>query len=369
MKSVLVAALALFLVAAAPAPHQHHDEPPVGGVVSVDVCVDGARLHLLTAARARARATSEQPVRLSYQFSDDGGVTFSPAVELGAQQPATIAKRGMDAQIAAAGNHLLAVWPTAGSDKMGRGPMATAISSDGGRTWQAAGNPADDDLTIGHSFIDVAADAAGRFHLVWLDSREGNSKGLRYARSADGGATWSRNQTLDSDCCECCWNTIQTTDGVAVLYRDNGPRDMAMIRSADGGDSWSASTPVGRFRWDITACPHVGGALCVAAGAVHALVWTAKDQKTHGVYALNSADGGATFDSPRRVGQAGGSHPDLCATPDGRLIATWDADGGDGARRGIFIARSADGGRTWSEPRRMSDPAMFATHPRVVRTA
>jgi hypothetical protein len=40
-----------------------------------------------------------------------------------------------------------------------------------------------------HAFVDVAADAAGTFHLVWLDARggAGAGKGLRYARSTDGG--------------------------------------------------------------------------------------------------------------------------------------------------------------------------------------
>ena len=37
------------------------------------------------------------------------------------------------------------------------------------------------------SLADEHAAAGGVFHLVWLDSRDG-PKGLRYARSSDGGA-------------------------------------------------------------------------------------------------------------------------------------------------------------------------------------
>ena len=359
--------------AATTTPSHHHDEDerPVGGVISLDVCADGDRLHLLTAVRADG-----QPPRLQYQSSDDSGATWAAAVDFGAAQPPTIAKRGMDAQIAAAGKNLVAVWPTAGNDKMGRGPMATALSADSGRTWHAGPNPADDNLTIGHSFIDLAADARGRFHLVWLDSREGTTKGLRYARSDDAGATWSPNQTLDTDTCECCWNTIATTPagGVAgVLYRDANPRDMAMVCSDDAGQSWNSPVPVGRFNWDITACPHVGGALAFSSDtAAHALVWTAKDNVVHGVYALNSSDGGMTFAPPTRLGPHSASRPDLCATRDGRLIATWDAHAADDTSptlaRGIYTATSRDAGQTWSTPRRLSHPARTATHPRIGRT-
>ena len=382
-RAALLSAVALAIVmivsvapAATTAPSHHHhgdEEKPVGGAISLDVCADGARLHLLTAVR---RAVG--PPRLQYQSSDDDGATWSAPIELGAAGPPTIAKRGMDAQIAAAGKNVIAVWPTAGSDKMGRGPMATALSNDAGRTWRAGPNPADDNLTIGHSFIDVAADprGRGRLHLVWLDSREGATKGLRYARSDDGGATWSRNQTLDGDTCECCWNTIATTPagGVGVLYRDNNPRDMALVRLIAGGETWSTPTPVGIFNWEITACPHVGGALAFSStNAAHALVWLAKDNDAHGVYALSSSDGGTTFASPQRLGPHSASRPDLCVAANGHLIATWDADAADDASptliRGIYIAASSDAGQTWSTPRRLSDPARVATHPRVARTS
>ena len=365
---MLLVALPRVVVAADAHAHQHADEPVVGGVMSLDVCADGDRLHLLTASRPTAATAAERP-HLLYQNSDDAGVTWSAPIELGAQQPATIAKRGMDAQVAAHGNLLVAVWPTAGSDKMGRGPMATALSSDGGRTWRAGANPADEKLTIGHSFIDITADDAGRFHLVWLDSREGKNKGLRYARSDDGGATWSPNETLDGDTCECCWNTIRCSPagGVAVLYRDASPRDMAIVRSGDRGQTWSEPTPVGRFDWDITACPHVGGGLA-SDSALHAIVWTARDQATHGVYVLTSSHGGATWGDPVRVGASGASRPDLCAARDGRLVAAWDSDGDADERRGIYVATCADGGVTWSNAVRLSAPTHFASHPRLIAT-
>src|SRR5688500_455378 len=139
MKSFVIALLLLPSLASAAATHSHE---PVVGVASLDVYVAGDRIHLLTSSPD-----------IKHRYSDDGGETWSAPIALGKGQPTTIAKRGMDVQIAAAGDKIVAVWPTAGTDKMGRGPMATAISGDGGRTWRAGPNPADDRLTIGHSFI------------------------------------------------------------------------------------------------------------------------------------------------------------------------------------------------------------------------
>ena len=351
---------------AAGAAVKHHGKATeqASGVVSLDVCAQSDTIHLLIAVKQQGGSPQLRHLR-----SSDAGQTWTSPVLLGEDQPATIAKRGMDAQIAAAGDSLLAVWPTAGTDKMGRGPMATAISGDGGRTWRSGPDPSDSGLTIGHSFIDVVADAGGAFHLVWLDSRDGDNKGLRYARSSDGGVSWSRNAVLDADTCECCWNSLSVApDGrLCVLYRDANPRDMAMVSSADAGRSWTTPVTVGAFDWSITACPHVGGAIAFSdARTAHAAVWTAKDADAYGVFVLCSPDAGVTWGAPIRIGPPEASRPDLAAGPRGDLTLVYDAyvEGG----QGVFAVSSSDGGRIWSTAQRLSSAGATATHPRLVTT-
>ena len=202
---------------------------------------------------------------LFHARSLDGGRSFGAATRIGADWAAVHAPhRGTDPQIAAAGDRVVAVWTSPGTSKWGTGPLAVAVSNDGGRTWSRGGNPADDNSTDGHGFIDVAADPAGGFHAVWLDGRDGDS-GLRVASSADG-VVWRANANVDAVTCQCCWNDLAVLGPgrLAVLYRDRDPRDMAVAVSEDGARSWERRGTAGAFGWKVDGCPHVGGGLAVS---------------------------------------------------------------------------------------------------------
>jgi hypothetical protein len=369
---------------------------------------------------------------LFHARSPDGGRSFGPATRIGDDWATTppspggqggagdagvsvhAPHRGTDPQIAAAGNRVIAVWTSPGTSKWGTGPLAVAISNDGGRTWSRGGNPADDNSTDGHGFIDVAADPAGGFHAVWLDGRDGDT-GLRVA-SSDDGIEWRANASVDAVTCQCCWNDLAMLGPgrLAVLYRDRDPRDMAVAVSEDGARSWQRRGTAGAFGWKVEGCPHVGGGLAVLAGApragsagagaafdrastsgsagdaaavgratangratasvratgsgpatataetLHALVWTGAPDHV-GLYDVASRDGGRTWEEPRQLGGRGARHGDL-AVAAGELVAAWD----EGAA--IYASRSTDGS-TWGEPRRLTSASVRASHPLVIATA
>jgi hypothetical protein len=353
--------------------HEHaHGEPPKRtgkgkrdvvrvGVESLDVAVDGSTIHLLL---GDYHAETKLPA-LQHLRSTDGGATWSAPVRVDAgATPPKSPHRGMDAQLAASGTKLIALWGTAGTGLFGSGPIATARSADGGATWQPGPNPADDGLTTGHGFVDIAADSAGTFHLVWLDSRDGK-QGLRYAQSKDGGKSWSKNATLKSETCECCWNTLALgADGsVHALFRDKNPRDMAVISSPDHGARWSDPAKVGRFNWDFTGCPHVGGGLLVRGSTLHALVWTGATSH-NGAYHLASPDQGQSWSAPQRLGDADARRGDLATASSQSLAAVWDrvSDG----ESTVLASTSANGGQTWTEPKQLSTKGVNAAYPRVV---
>lgn len=357
------------LFAALVLPAVAHEHAPAAGVVSLDVQAEGDSVHLLT---------GESPALL-YRHSEDGGAAWSEPVRVDERKPAPFSlHRGLDAQIAAAADHLVAVWMTEGTDKWGSGPMATALSADGGKTWVAGPNPADDGSTTGHGFIDIAADDTGTFHLTWLDSRDGR-QGLRYARSSDHGQTWSANETLKKATCECCANALATAPGgtVAILYRDREPRDMGFVTLRDGGKTWSEPARVGAFGWELNACPHTGGGVAISQAEqytgpgrtmqttfMNAVVWTGKAGSA-GVHPLRSLDFGATWKPNPQLGRSSASHPALAANGQ-RLAAVWDEPAGD--KGSIWSATSSDAGATWSEPKRLSAPEASASHPLIVAT-
>ncbi|HEY1170185.1 MAG TPA: sialidase family protein [Verrucomicrobiae bacterium] len=332
------------------------------GIHSLDVYADGGTMHLLIADYQ----PNGQPILL-HQRSTDGGKTWSTRtrVDAGIIAPSS-PNRGMDAQIAGAGDKLGVVWMIKGTGLFNSGPLVTTISQDGGKTWRVGPNPADDGLTTGHSFSDLCADSAGNFHLAWLDSRDGR-QGLRYARSTDGGVSWQKNQTLKPDTCECCWNKLAAgPTGPLVLFRDKKPRDMALLTSPDGGTQWNKQTTVGNFSWDFNGCPHVGGGLATETKGktttTHAVVWTGKAEES-GVYHLSSKNN-KSWSKPQRLGTNSARRGDVATGAKGIGIVWEENEDGDIA---LMFSTSKDG-KKWSKPERIREASTTAAYPRIIGT-
>lgn len=347
-------------------------------VKSLDVYTDGAVIHLLT---GEADVESDG-VRLFYRRSSDGGASWTKSVRVDeGSTPPHKPRRGADAQLAASGNHLVAVWSIAGTGFEGGGPLVTAISADGGLSWQTGSNPANDNTTAGHEFADILADAQG-FHTVWLNTltqtdkkslfsffKQEDAQGLHYARSGDNGKSWSAHAVLDTQTCECCANKlVGSSDGTLyTLYRDTKPRDMSLFMGK--GQDWQQSGTIGNFDWDVDACPHTGGGLVVLPGqnapVLHAAVWTGKKNQA-GIYHLSSVDGGESWSEPRQLGDARTKYPDIAATLSGDIAMVWNGLTGDDQKAAVFGALSKDGGQTWSVQQRLSAVGVTASHPRVI---
>jgi hypothetical protein len=336
----------------------------VPDVLAMDVFVRGAAIDLLL---VEATASGKE---LRHQRSIDGGATWTAAKTVPRHGRGMVGHhRGMDPQVAATGDRVIVLWGLPGSSKWGEGQMATALSTDAGRTWAAGPSPSDDETGLAHAFLDLAVDDAGGVQAVWLDSRDG-AQGLRGASSRDGGRRWTRPVSIDTRTCECCWNkTLSTKPGsFLVLYRDKDPRDMGLAISEDDGATWTHRGPVGAFKWGFDGCPHVGGGLSrtVDQGReyLHAVVWTGADAHA-GVHVLRSDSGGRSWDAPRKFGALTAKHTDIAGA--GATVAVvWDER--RGSETAVVSALSRDHGHTWSEPVVVSRPGRTATHPLVVST-
>ena len=267
--------------------------------------------------------------------------------------------------------------------------LVASRSSDGGKTWartelpfslctggQTTGWPRASD-----PWVSIGPD--GRAYVVGLGS------GVAVSTSTDGGRRWSAPVTLAAndgtylvDKCTVTADPAQAGVAYAVwqryLRRRNGPpieSDTLLSVTRDGGRRWSAPRLVLAHTNDTgdvasVVLPGTRGALFHLAyrqaggvpgpGAAHLST----------LLVQRSSDGGRTWTAPRRIARirtAAGTLRDpasgkvirpgvasFALGSSGRLYAVWqDSRFGGGSIDQVAFSRSADGGRTWSKPRRL----------------
>lgn len=222
----------------------------------------------------------------------------------------------------------------------------------------------------------------------------GGASAMLVSRSSDGGRTWSTPSTLLRDGAQFFNDknsiTADPTDSrfvYAVWDRlgaaGGGPTIFA--RTTDGGDTWEAARSI----YDPGASSQtIGNVIAVMPSGMLVNLFTRLDFAPTGlaVATLNvllSSDQGGHWTGPFRVAEAlavGARDPDtgalirdgatlgqIAVAPNGHLWVAWqDARFSNGARDGIALARSTDGGQTWSAPVQVnSAPATQAFTPSV----
>jgi hypothetical protein len=98
------------------------------------------------------------------------------------------------------------------------------------------------------------------------------------------------------------------------------------------------------------------------------LAWLGGEGSDRRAWFARSADAGATWTEPIAVSPPGepagadeGSAPRLACDLEGRVALAWVAAGPDGRARGLRLARSVDGGRSWSAPASPADSGGLGT--------
>jgi len=215
----------------------------------------------------------------------------------------------------------------------------------------------------------ITTDLSGRIHLMWNEgsSATEGSPEVHYARSVDGGRTWSEPQVLSvRDDRRSLFPRGQFNacrgDTVAIAWRDSvegGNWDVHMAVSLDGGRSWRAPVAVNPLRDfqsdpDLVVDPH--GRLHLFFHQVSLRGNRYNDVRV--VYAY-SDDLGATwsdFDTvsfDRRSYLVEGSRYD----PEREVLWTFWKEEDRYARKGgdILAAYSTDRGEHWSTPEYVTD--------------
>ncbi|WP_461348292.1 sialidase family protein [Bradyrhizobium sp. USDA 4451] len=262
-------------------------------------------------------------------------------------------------------------------DQAFNGQVLTTRSTDGGRSFEppkpiTANNESQRFETIGF-------DPAGAVFAVWLDKRNRvpaqqrgekyDGAGLFFASSKDGGATYSDAQLAADNTCECCRLAL-AFDGAGhpvVVFRnifEGGVRDHAIVTFTD------LATPgelhrVSRDDWQIAACPHHGPSLTISREGTYHVTWYTNGKARKGLFYARSRDGGKTFSDPIPVGQPNRSpsRPQIIAGPRG-LVMAWKEF--DGQTTSINLMTSHDDGATWSTPAVIAGTVDSSDHPLLV---
>lgn len=207
-------------------------------------------------------------------------------------------------------------------------PAASAAAA----SWQspvAIGPGASAPATDARPGIAVAPN--GAIHVVWEASGD-----IRYARSSDGGVTWSAPRAISDDATTTQEFPTLAVDAGGRLYaawldRRATPGQIFLTRSDDGGTSWSANARVDsgpstnyRFAPALAARPGVADSVSLAY------------LRNDGVgdeqpFATSTADAGQTWSAEQRVGASGtpwydpvdGRNTALIVRSDGGLVAAW----------------------------------------------
>jgi len=211
-------------------------------------------------------------------------------------------------------------------------------SRDGGLTWSAPATLVRDGASAFNDKETVTADPndARYAYAVWDRITTQNTGPTMFARTADGGATWEPARAIydPGPGAQTIGNLIRVLpDGTLVnlaahLIGDDASFSQAaleVIRSTDHGATWSAPIRVSDFRPLGARDPATGQAI-----------------------------------------RDGSVIPQMAVAPGGTLYVVWQDGRFAGNHDAIALARSADGGLTWSAPLRINaEPSVAAFTPQV----
>ncbi len=257
------------------------------------------------------RASSASNVMLRHSAD---GVSFSAPVRVNDQaSDATVRNENPPKVIAGADGEVYVCW--ANERGKWKGNIRFARSTDGGKTFSPAITVNSDGAAepSGHAFQSIAVDKRGRIYVAWIDERnkrkEDRGGEIWLAVSTDRGKSFSRDRRILTDVCECCRTNLQidAAGNLYLTYR-TVPRVGPMYRDI------------------IIACSQDGGKT-FAQTVVSEDKWDIPGCPVAG--------------------------PSFSLDGAGRITTIWFMGGGE--RPGLYYATSTDSGKTFS-PRRLLDP-------------
>lgn len=257
---------------------------------------------------------------------------------------------------------LLAVFPKLATGKTGETP--SQVTAPARSRWmpdrRLTVNAANSQLSYNFA-RSIAADEAGRVHVVWYDKRDGNSQ-IYYKRSMDGGDTWEPEVRLSYDPALREHPAIAASGNhVYVVWHDsrNEGLDVFFKSSADGGLTWSGETPL------TTDGSSAYASIAAEGETVHVIWGSHQEGPQTEIYTSHSTNAGLTWAVATRLSELpDDSWSPTIAITGKQVYAAW-VDTSDENEEEYF-RRSTDGGSTWEPVVRLTNNRANSWAPSMV---
>jgi hypothetical protein len=257
-------------------------------------------------------------------------------------------------------------------------PVAVVASASGdhGRTWQVPTTVATAEPGNDSDAVTASPTRAGRAYLVWANwdhtYQLPMTNALRFSRTTDHGAHWSEPVLIHRPAptaIDFSGHIVVLGDGTLLTVWANfdlaqGLGTLMASRSPDEGRTWQpevviASQPVGMFTDPETGqeLPQPGFPSVALSpdGVVYVASESSSAPTSGAVSVARSADGGRTWSTTRLPGvTAFAFEPAIAVDSGGTVGLLWydlrsDAPGDAALTTDVWFARSADGGATWHQ--------------------
>ncbi len=210
----------------------------------------------------------------------------------------------------------------------------------------------------------VATDSQNRVHVVWCDSRDGNSE-IYYKRSLNGGQTWGNDVRLTVNSTNSYDPSIATDsqNRVHVVWYDNrdGHYEIYYKRSLDGGQTWGNDT---RLTVNVNGYPSWSPSIATDSQSRVHVVWCDSRDGNSTLYYKRSLDGGQSWGNDIRLTKGIDSfEPSIATDSQNRVHVVWRDD--RYVPFLIYYNRSLDGGQTWGNDIRLAGNGAGSHSPSV----
>jgi hypothetical protein len=315
----------------------------------------------------------------------------SPPIDTSASRAVRLAVAGAvntGASLAADGDRVVAVWAATSGEVTN---VVAAVSRDGGATFEAPVrvNDVDGDARVSGEQPPRVALAGDRIVVIWESNRDGESS-VRLGTSSDGGRTFAPARTVEPA------GTGGARGWASLAIDANGHAQVSWLDGRSAGPShhhdgamsmpmpmrqdmfhavWTGQTFEAEQSVAPTACFCCKTATAVAPNGDVYIAW-------RNIYPVNlrdmavarSTDGGRTFSAPVRVSedhwQIDGcpeDGPSLAVTTDNVVHIVWPTLVGDASKeKAVFYSASTDGGQTFAPRVRIDNGTGVAAHPQMV---